>query len=42
MANLATVSNPVGIKGGFSYLENDNLKSMWYERDVEQAKKDFY
>lgn len=41
MANLATVSNPVGIKGGFSYLENDNLKSMWYERDVEQAKKIF-
>jgi len=39
MSNLATVSNPVLIKGGFSELINGNLKHMWYDKDVEQAKK---
>ncbi|ABX31218.1 extracellular solute-binding protein family 5 [Petrotoga mobilis SJ95] len=39
MSNLATVSNPVLIKGGFSELINDNLKHMWYDKDAEQAKE---
>lgn len=39
MAKLATVSNPVAVKGGFSDLVNDDLKHLWYERDVKKAKE---